>query len=289
MKSRSGPSPTSRSLAGISLADPGEDADHVADPFDRSEIGGVHQDLLVPRRERLSVAGLEIRGRPDDLDEIGDDPDLPPDVEFLDGAILEIAGNRRHSVGFLDGELDDPPERRVGADQGDIRAVEGGQGFKPGRVEDLLGQVGAGRMGDRVMGVDEVEALGLRQLHEFRDQTQLIRGVLEQRIGGDFDLMDEDILMKGAQAKGRRVAHDMQLVPFFRKADGQFRGHDAASPVGRIADDADLHGTDPPRSKVETADPYGLAHRYSGPKNSTGSLTLMASRTRKGSPYFTPI
>ena len=48
--------------------------------------------------------------------------------------------------------------------------------------------------------------------------------------------------MEGAQAERRGVADDMDLVAFLGQPDRQFRGHDPAPAVGRIADDADLHG-----------------------------------------------
>ena len=48
--------------------------------------------------------------------------------------------------------------------------------------------------------------------------------------------------MEGAQAERRGVADDMELVAFLGQPDRQFRGHDPAPAVGRIADDADFHG-----------------------------------------------
>ncbi len=38
------------------FADPGENAHDVRDPLHRAEIGGVHQDLLAPRRQRLPAS-----------------------------------------------------------------------------------------------------------------------------------------------------------------------------------------------------------------------------------------
>ena len=66
------------------LPDPGEDPDDVADPLDRAEVGGVHQDLLALRGEGGPRTGVAVPVRPVELDEIVDDPDLALDVEFLD-------------------------------------------------------------------------------------------------------------------------------------------------------------------------------------------------------------
>ena len=126
-------------------------------------------------------------------------------------------GHRRDAVRFLDGEFDNPAERRIGPDQGDIRAMEGRDRLEPPGIEDLLGQIGAGRVGNRIMGVDDVEMVDLRQLDQFGGQAQLVGGGLEQGIGRDLDFVDEDILMERPQTERRRVADDMDLVAFLAR------------------------------------------------------------------------
>ena len=187
------------------------------------------------------VALAAIPFRPAGVDEIIDDPDLAADVEFFDRPVLKIMGHRRDAVRFLDGEFDDPAERRVGPDQGDIRAVEGRDRLEPPVIEDLFGQIGAGRVGEGIMGMNDVEMMDLRQFDQFGGQPQLVGGELEQRIGRDFDLVNENVLMERAQTKGGRVADDMDLMAFLSQTDRQFRGDDPAPPVGRIANDADVH------------------------------------------------
>ncbi len=123
------------------------------------------------------------------------------------------------------------------------------------------------------MGVNQLDLKGLGQIDQLCRQGQGVGGILQQGIGCEINLVHVQVRVKTLQAKGCRVADDVDLVAPFRQPDRQLRRHDAAPAMGRITEHSDLHG---------------IVSRHSGPKNSTGSSMRSASRTRNGSPNSTP-
>ena len=128
-------------------------------------------------------------------------------------------------------------------------------------------------MRHRIVGVNQLDLKGLGQIDQLCRQGEGVRGILQEGIGCETNLVHVHVRVKTLQAKGGRVADDVDLVAPFREPDGQLRRHDTAPAMGRITKHSDLHG---------------IVSRHSGPKNSTGSSILSASRTRNGSPNLTP-
>ena len=73
-------------------------------------------------------------------------------AEGADGLVSQIRGDRGDGVGPLDGKLGDGVEALLLTDQGDVGTVERGDHLEGmGRTEHLAGQPRRGGMGDRVM------------------------------------------------------------------------------------------------------------------------------------------
>ena len=105
------------------LPQPVEHVDDVASPFDRAEVGDVHQHLLAVGAERtlevLLVGPLEARR----VDEVGHDLDVAVDVEVLVRLARQIFGHGRDAVGLVDRVVDHGREGGVAAHELDAASV----------------------------------------------------------------------------------------------------------------------------------------------------------------------
>ena len=95
-------------------------------------------------------------------------------------------------------------------------------------------------MRDGVVHVEDVERLLTADLGKLGGESQGIGRVFEEGIGGHLDLVEECVGMGVGDAEGKRVAEEMDMVSPGRELETEFRGDDAASPVGRVADDAEI-------------------------------------------------
>ncbi len=166
------------------------------------------------------------------IDEIGDDLDGAADVEFGDGAILEVAGDGSDGVTLLDGEAGDGEVAAVAADEGDIGAVEGGDEREAaGRSEHGTSEEGADRMRDGVMDVEEVEASVFGDLGHFGGEGEGVGRMIEERIGSNLDFVEEDAScgeVSGiTEANGDGVADEMDFVAASGQLHAELRGDDA--------------------------------------------------------------
>ena len=153
----------------------------------------------------------------------------------------EVGGDRGDRVGALEREPDDPVKGLVRTDEGDVGSVEGGHHPGPAVPDDLPGEKGAHRVGDRVVRVDDVEPALARHLGQLGREPQRVRRVAEERIGRDLHLVEPDARVEPPQAEGHGVADDVDLVSGVRHPDRQI-GSDRTTPaVGRIADDGEAH------------------------------------------------
>lgn len=91
------------------------------------------------------------------------------------------------------------------------------------------------------MDVEEVEGFGLEDFQHFGGERERIRSVVEEGVGGDFDLVKMDVRVVRIHADGRRVADEMDVVPARGQFLAEFGGDDAGTAVGGIAGDADFH------------------------------------------------
>ena len=74
-------------------------------------------------------------------------------------------------------------------------------------AEHLLGEEARDRVRDRVVDVEEVERVLARRLRHLRRQREVVRRVLEERVGRDVDLVEADVLAgsrRAGTAAGRR-------------------------------------------------------------------------------------
>src|SRR6266404_2208004 len=84
------PVPNEHELCGRLGADLREDFDSVGDAFYRTEIREMHKDGLTGRRPFGALRGIRLAGIEVAIDEVRNDFDGSPDVEFLEGLVQEI-------------------------------------------------------------------------------------------------------------------------------------------------------------------------------------------------------
>ena len=185
------------------------------------EVGGVHEDAFAVGGDDLAegVDGLLVKAA--GVDKIIDDLDLFFDVEDLVGLVAEVLGDGGDGVGLVDGEGDDGGECLVASDERDIGSVEGGDDGDAAAalcLHDLLGQIGGGGVGDRVVDMEEVEVVVGDHVDHGAGKGGFVRGVVEERIGGHADLMVEDVCVEFIEADGLLIGNKMHLVAFVRQA-----------------------------------------------------------------------
>ena len=91
------------------------------------------------------------------IDEIRNHLDRPLNAQLILRHFTQIFGNRRDGVAFLDGEAGDRKIRAILPDQGDVSPVKRGDKGELARPCHRARQVGADRMRDRVVDVQQVE------------------------------------------------------------------------------------------------------------------------------------
>ena len=142
----------------------GQDAHTILHALDGPEIRHVDQELAIrwgiaAGRGLLVVRLIEVA-----VYEVGDDPNVVAHAEDLDGLAAQVFADGSDAVGLLDGVLGDGEIGTVGADQGDVGAVQRGdegqvaaaRGILPG-LQHLARQQGGERVGDGVVDVEQVE------------------------------------------------------------------------------------------------------------------------------------
>ena len=247
----------------------GVHADDVPDALDRPEIRDVGDDLLVVLDEFADVAVAVPPAEPVYVDEIGDHPDVLVHVEQGQRIALQGLGHRRDALALLDAEPGDPVEGLVAPHEGDIGAVEGRDDLDVPVAQHVPRQEGAGGVGNGVVHVQDVQFRLGGHIGHLRREREGVRRILEQRIGHHLHVVEGDVLVVFLQAEGDRIAHEMDHVPLPGQRLSQFGGDGAASSVGGIAGDADVH--------------------FAPAKWARGSSIERYSRTTKGSPYRAPI
>ena len=110
-----------------------------------------------------------------------------------------------------------------------------------GRRDDLLGEIGGGRVRDGVMRVHDVERELARELHDLVRERQQVLGLAKQRIGRRVDAMEREARLVVAEPKRRLRADQMHLVAAPGQRLRELRGHDAAAADRRVTDHPDMH------------------------------------------------
>ena len=91
------------------------------------------------------------------------------------------------------------------------------------------------------MGVDDVEPMRARDLHQAVGQREQVLRLAEHGIAGGLDAVKADVGIRFAQAKRRIAADDMRAMPAIGEAPRQLGRHHAAAADRRVTDDPDVH------------------------------------------------
>src|SRR5579859_3728026 len=231
-------------LAGDLLADDLEDADDILDAFDLAEVGGMHQDAFAVGGDHPAESVDRFAVKPAGVDKIMNDADLFFNVEGAEGFIAQILRDGRDGVALVDGEGDDRGEGLVAAHEGDVRTVQGRdhRDIASLRLDDLLGHIGRGGMGDGVVNMQEVELVVVDDVDHGAGQGRLVGGIVEERVGGDAHLVVKDVRVELVQTHRLLVGDKVNLVAFVGQGFSQFSGEYAAAAESRITDDSYAHG-----------------------------------------------
>jgi len=179
-----GPVANQQQLGGNLFPHTVENFDHVQDTFHGAEVGKVHQqpfvigDILNPFLHPLRFAQVVVA-----VHEIRDHFDVVLDVENIQSAVAQILRDGGDAVALLDGKTRNRKIRAVKPDQRDIGAVQGRdkRQIAPRRScrQHLLGQHRAHRVRDRIVYVQQIELVELRDLGHSRRQRQIVRRIFK--------------------------------------------------------------------------------------------------------------
>ena len=199
-------------LGGHFGANEREDFDGVSDALDGAEIRKMHEDGF--------AVGSPFGGEPFvgraivefAVHEIGDDFDGALDVEVFDRFAEKILGDGGDAVALLDGEFCDGKIATVAADERDIRAVKSGDEGEAARGGHGAREHGADGVRNRVMDVKKIERFGFEDFEHFCGESESVGRMVEERVGGDFDLVEVDARVVGVHPNGRSVADEMDVM-----------------------------------------------------------------------------
>ena len=203
------------------------------------------QDLVVGGGEavpmRAGRGGIVVSGG----NEVGNHRDVAPlAAERAVRLFAQVLRHRRHAVGALDRELGDGEVGRVLPDQRDIGAVERRNDLEVALVgHHLFREPGRRGEGDGVVHVQQLEPLALGDLVLFDRQRQCVRRLLEQRIVDRGDFVKGHALDDPPQPERAGVGDEVDVVPAAGQLQPQLGRHSAGAAVGRVAGDADAHGS----------------------------------------------
>ncbi len=108
-------------------------------------------------------------------------------------------------------------------------------------AEHLLGEEAGDRVGDRVVDVEELEAVLARGLRHLHREGEVVGRVLEERVARDVHLVEADVLLEVAEAERQPVGDDVDVVAPAGELLAELGRHRPRAADGRVADDPDLH------------------------------------------------
>src|SRR5207253_8495772 len=136
----------------------------------------------------------------------------------------------------------------------DIGAVQRGDHFQASRAEDLLGQVRADGVRNRVVHMQDLELLVVGYLGHLRRQCERVRRIrIEKWIRRYCDFVKMHAFVKDVQPRRQRVADEVNVIAAPREGDAELRRHHAGAAERWITRDADSHRTSRPRYAANTS------------------------------------
>jgi hypothetical protein len=217
-----------------------EDFDHIHYALDGTEVRDVTDELFILGSQQVAERSA-VAPEPRGVDEVGNHLDRLAGRQICGRLEFQPLRYRRYAVRHVDAELRDRQIALVPPHQSDVGTVQRGDDLQI-RTENLLGEMGADRMRNRVVDMENVELLVRRDLGHLRRQSQRIRRVrIEQRIGGHRHFMEVDSLVQTVQTRGESVADEVDFVAAARERHSELGGHDSRAAECRITGDSDSH------------------------------------------------
>ncbi len=131
--------------------------------------------------------GLESPG----IEKVVHHPDLFLDLKDFLSLVGKVLRHGRQAVGGHNRKPRDIVVRRIGADERNIGAVQGRDNLRlygiTVRYQQLLCQKSAGRMGNGIVHVHDVQVEVAGHIGHLRRQGQRVGWILEQRVGRHID------------------------------------------------------------------------------------------------------
>src|SRR5580698_4873622 len=179
------------------------------------------------------------------IDRVVDDFDVILDVEDAQSSIAKIVRDGGDAVTLFDGVTRDRKVRAIEADEGDVGAMERGHEGQAAAAwsngHHLPGEQSTHGMRNRVVNVEKIKIVKLRDLGHTGGEREIVRRVVEERITSDFDFVIMDVVLRAAQANGLSVGDEVNFVAALRQFQAEFGGDDAAAAVGGISGNSNLH------------------------------------------------
>src|SRR6201984_2725034 len=172
----------------------------------------MHQEGLTGGRPFGPLRGIRLAGIEVAINEVRNDFDGPPDVEFLEGLLQELLRDGGDAVALFDGKLGNRQVGAVATDQRDVRAVKCSNERQAARDGHRARKQGADRVRDGVVDVEQVQRFGFEYLEHFGGESQGVGRVVEERVGSDFDFVEENMRVVQVHADGWGVADEMNVV-----------------------------------------------------------------------------
>ena len=214
-----------------------EDANDIRNPFHGPQIAGVNQvELFAVLRIGGPVGGME----PVDVDEIVNHPWRIRKIEPLHGLVTQPVGNGGQAIRLNHGMTGQVPELSVTADERDVGSMQGGHEFHAMGLNDLLREERGHRVGNGVVGVEDVDTELLGDAGQFVRQRQVNGRIPEERIVRHLEGMIDHprIFMQPVRPPAGCQMHLMAALSVGR---GQLGGHDSRTALGGVAGNGDLH------------------------------------------------
>ena len=146
-------------------------------------------------------------------------------------------------------------ERDVGSVQ---RGYKGQLALLWSGSEHLPRQQCAHRMRDRIMHVQQIEIVQLRNFGHPRGQRQIVRRIVEQRVSRDFYFVVVNVRGRAIQPNRLGVGNEVNVVPALRQFEAQFGGNYTATAVGGVTGDADFQAVPHVHSMGKAGQGFGL-------------------------------
>ncbi len=132
------------------------------------------------------------------------------------------------------------------ADQSNICPVERGHQWNIAVFffKHLLGREGGIGIRNGVMRVQQIQFIQIGNAVNHGGKCNIIRLILEQRIGLHIHAVKEYIGIGNIQPRGQIAGDKMNFISFVRQRHAQFCGNNSAASIGRITQYSNFHTDD---------------------------------------------